>query len=313
MNRYIEHGIKPMLIGKEQSIFDDPNFIYELKFDGVRCIAYIEKGHVDLRNKRNLRLNEKFPELKAIASQVKHACILDGELYIYKNGRTDFFAIQKRSLTSDPFKNQLAAQRYPATFTAFDLLYDGSQCLMKKPLMERKERLAKLIHENERFNISRFIEEKGSALYELTCQKQLEGVVAKRKDSFYYEDKRTHDWIKCKNLYDDDYIICGYIPKERGIVSLILAQIDRQQLIYCGHVTMGVSLHYLYEHSKSTKQCPFDEIPKGNEEAIWIKPYLVGSVKFMEYTENGGLRQPVFKGFREDKQPKDCLFHGYDE
>ena len=128
MNPYADHGIKPMLIGKVQPIFDDPDFIYELKFDGVRCIAYIEKDGVELRNKRNLRLNDKFPELKDIYKQVKRPCILDGELYIYKDERTDFFAIQKRTLTSDRFKIQLAASRLPAAFTAFDVLYDRELC-----------------------------------------------------------------------------------------------------------------------------------------------------------------------------------------
>lgn len=306
MNPYADHGIKPMLIGKEQPIFDDPDFIYELKFDGVRCIAYIEKDGVELRNKRNLRLNDKFPELKDIYKQVKRPCILDGELYIYKDERTDFFAIQKRTLTSDRFKIQLAASRLPAAFTAFDVLYDRQLCLMKKPLMERKKILAKLIDETERINVSRYIEEQGTALYELTADRQLEGVVAKRKNSLYFEDKRTHDWIKCKHLLDDDYVICGYIPKEKGIVSLVLAQYDAGQLVYCGHVTMGVSLNYLIDHTSASKQCPFKEMPKGNEEAIWISPYLVGTVKFMEYTETGGLRQPVFKGFREDKKPEQC-------
>lgn len=310
MDPYAEHGIKPMLIGKEQPIFDDPDFIYELKLDGVRCIAYIEKGRVELRNKRNLKLNDKFPELSLIGRQVKHPCILDGELYIYKDERTDFFEIQKRTLTSDRFKIQLASKRLPATFTAFDVLYDRGQCIMKKPLMERKKILSKLIDETARINTSRFIEEHGTALYELTCQKQLEGVVAKRKQSIYVEDKRTQDWIKCKNLLDDDYVICGYIPKEKGIVSLILAQYEQGRLSYCGHVTMGVSLNYLYEHSSQSHQCPFDPKPKGNDEAVWIKPFLVGTVKFMEYTENGGLRQPVFKGFREDKKPEECQKKG---
>ena len=84
--------------------------------------------------------------------------------------------------------------------------------------MERKKILAKLIDETERINVSRYIEEQGTALYELTADRQLEGVVAKRKNSLYFEDKRTHDWIKCKHLLDDDYVICGYIPKEKGIV-----------------------------------------------------------------------------------------------
>ena len=124
--------------------------------------------------------------------------------------------------------------------------------------------------------------------------------------------KRTKDWIKCKNLLDDDFIVCGYIVKEKGIVSLILAQYDQHhQVVYKGHVTMGTSLPYLMEHSEKTDTSFLPSVPNGNEEAVWIDPPLVGTVKFMQYTEQGGLRQPVFKGFREDKAITDCRSKQY--
>lgn len=302
-----DKDIKPMLIGIEQPAFNDPNFIYELKLDGVRCIAYIDKDKVEFRNKRNLKLTQKFPELKNIYQQAKKRCILDGELYVYKDGKTDFFEIQKRTLSSDRFKIQLSSKKYPATFTAFDVLYVDDKLLIDRPLIERKKILNKLITENDRFNISRYIETNGIELFDLTTKNDLEGIVAKRKDSKYFLDKRSKDWIKCKNLIDEDYVIVGYIIKEKGMVSLVLAQYDNHDLIYKGHVTLGVSLSYLNSHSQKTNICPFLMIPKGNEDAIWIHPFLVGSVKFMEYTENGGLRQPVFKGFRDDKTPEECL------
>lgn len=302
-----DKDIKPMLIGIEQPAFNDPDFIYELKLDGVRCIAYIDKDKVELRNKRNLKLIQKFPELKNIYQQAKKRCILDGELYVYKDGKPDFFEIQKRTLSSDRFKIQLASKKYPATFTAFDVLYVDNKLLIDRPLIERKKILNKLITENDRFNISRYIETNGIELFNLTTKNDLEGIVAKRKDSKYFLDKRSKDWIKCKNLIDEDYVIVGYIIKEKGMVSLVLAQYDNHDLTYKGHVTLGVSLSYLNSHSQKTNTCPFSMIPKGNEDAIWIHPFLVGSVKFMEYTENGGLRQPVFKGFRDDKTPEECI------
>lgn len=301
-----DKDIRPMLIGIEQPAFDDSDFLFELKLDGVRCLAYIDKDKVELRNKRNLKLTQKFPELNTIYRQVQRNCILDGELYVYKDGKTDFFEIQKRTLSSNRFKIQLASEQYPATFTAFDVLCVDDEILVDKPLIERKKILNKLIKENDRFNISRFIENDGIALFNLTVENGLEGIVAKRKNSKYYINKRSKDWIKCKNLIDEDYVIVGYIMKEKGMVSLILAQFDEQTLIYKGHVTLGVSLSYINTHSQKTNICPFTNIPKGNEDAIWIAPYLVGCVKFMEYTENGGLRQPVFKGFRDDKASHEC-------
>lgn len=304
---YEEKDVKPMLIGIEKAPFDDPNYVYEIKMDGVRCMAYIASDHVELINKRDLKLNAKFPELNEIHKQVKAPCILDGELHIFHEGRSDFFEVQKRTLTSDPFKIRLHASQFPASFTAFDILYYRKKWLLDTPLIKRKKILDGLIQENDRIHISRYIEETGVELFQLTQDHHLEGIVAKRKDSHYYFNKRTKDWIKCKNLLDDDFVITGYISKEKGFVSLILAQYDGRILIYKGHVTMGVSLPYLHANCKKTDQCPFAVLPSGNEEAVWIQPFLVGTVKFMEYTHTGGLRQPVFKGFRDDKDPADCV------
>lgn len=308
MSEFEERILSPMLIGKEEAAFDDENYLYELKFDGVRCLLYLNEHMCELRNKRNLKLNSKFPELCELYKQVKKPCVLDGELYIFTNGAPDFFQVQRRTLSTNPFKIQLHAKDYPASFTAFDILYHKDALLLHEPLIKRKKILSNVIQESPHFTISRYIETQGIALFNMTKEKGLEGIVAKRKDSKYYCGKRTKDWIKCKNLLDDDFLILGYIIKEKGIVSLILAQYDEQkQLIYKGHVTMGASLPYLQSHSKKTDQSPFPSLPNGNEQAIWITPFLVGTVKFMEYTTNGGLRQPIFKGFREDKNTKDCI------
>lgn len=304
---FSEKDARPMLIGMEQPAFNDENYLYEIKLDGVRCLAYLDAKETFLQNKRGLKLNKKFPELMKIHLQVKKRCILDGELYVFHDGTNDFFEVQRRTLTSDPFKIRMQAKRLPATFTAFDVLMIEDEDLTQQPLSIRKKRLSSLVKENDRFNVSRVIAGQGLALFELSKENGLEGIVAKHKESRYQLGKKTTDWIKSKNLMDDDFVITGYIPKENGIVSLVLAQYQGKQLVYKGHVTMGVSLPYLHAHSKKTEEMPFSDIPSGNDDAIWISPYLVGCVKFMEYTNTGGLRQPVFKGFREDKEPIACV------
>lgn len=304
---YEDIHVSPMLIGIEKEAFDDSNYIYELKLDGIRVLVYIDKGHVDIRNKRGDKLLFKFPELQDMYKQVKQNCILDGELYCFQNEQIDFFEIQKRSLLSDKFKIMMASQQHPATFTAFDILYLKNESLLKTPLLKRKNILSRNVVENHQISISRYVEKQGKALFQLTTQKQLEGIVAKRKDSLYYSGKRTKDWIKCKNMMDEDFVIVGYIRKDKNMVSLVLAQYDDEELLYKGHVTLGVSLSYLQKHSKKTNICPFYSIPKGNENAVWISPYLVGCVKFMQHTKQGGMRQPVFKGFRDDKIPEECI------
>lgn len=305
--------VSPMLIGKEQPPFDDKDYIYELKLDGIRILAYLNT-ETKILNKRGLNHTDKFPELKQLHTYVKHPCILDGELFIYHDDEINFFEIQRRALLNDPFKIRIAAHQLPASFTAFDILYDNDHWVIDEPLMSRKKRLSSIVKkENARFSISRYIEESGTSLYQLTQQKQLEGIVAKRKDSLYRLHHRTKDWIKCKNLIEDDFIICGYIEKERGIISFILGQYSNHILIYRGHVTMGASLSFFKDFSVQKGSCPFHPLPKGNEDAIWLKPTLVAIVKYMMETKQGSLRQPVLKAIRNDKDPKECLYHQHVE
>ncbi len=300
------HLLSPMLIANEQPAFNDANYIYELKLDGTRCLAYLDKD-TRLFNKRKLEITKQFPELSKLHTMVKHRCVLDGELFVYHHDHVDFFASQRRSLTKDPFKIRLAASQMPASFTAFDILYDDNCLVNEESLMQRKQRLAKIIKaENERFSISRYIEENGIALFQLTTQKQLEGIVAKRKDSTYTFAKRTKDWIKCKNWEEDDFVICGYIEKEKGILSYVLGQYQNDRLIYKGHVTMGATQKFLHSYPLEKGSCPFDTIPEGNKQAVWLKPQLVAIVSYMEKNTNGGLRQPVCRGIRDDKDPKAC-------
>ncbi len=304
-----QKNIKPMLIGAEGEAFDSPDYLYELKLDGERCIAYLDpQNGTELRNKRNIRMLPKVPELNDIHLCASVKCILDGELAVIKNGKPDFYEIQRRSLMSNPAKIELAAKQSPACFTAFDILYYEDHAVTDLPLTERKELLNKAIkQETPRFALSRVIESSGIAFYKLAEQQNLEGIVAKRRESRYYFDKRTKDWIKCKNLKDEDYVVCGYIPKENGMTSIILGQYASDKLKYKGHVTLGVggeSFRKIREQARIPSP-PFD-VPSESENAVWIEPNICCTVKYMEKTASGGLRQPVFKGIREDKEPIEC-------
>lgn len=295
MDLFTEKNIAPMLIAQMQEPFDDPGWIYELKLDGCRCIAYLEKGSTILRNKRNMELLPRFPELKDIHTSVKERCILDGELVVMINGVPEFYELQKRTLMTSPVKISLAAGRLPASFVAYDCLQINDKALLDTPLMERKTILQELIRENERIAVSRYIEEKGTDLYALTVQKELEGVVAKRKNSLYYQGKRTKDWIKFKRMADKEFVICGYEPGQ--MISLILGEHQNGELLYAGTVTMGVRREITRILQKG--QCPFTVIPQGKENVVWCKPEYVGTVEYMPNTLDA-LRQPVFKGIRDD-------------
>ncbi|MFQ6860171.1 MAG: DNA ligase [Beduini sp.] len=298
-----------MLIADQKKPFDDPNYIYELKFDGIRCLAYLESDKVDLRNKRNKEITSLFPELNEIYLQVNSRCILDGEIVVIKNNKPDFFEVQKRTIMTNPFKIKLQADRLPAAFVAYDIIFLDNELLIDKGLEERKTLINKTVHENERIAISKVFENNGIVLFNLTKAQGLEGVVAKRKGSKYFFGKESKDWIKFKVLEDQDYVVCGYIQKPNNMTSIVIGQYNnKKELIYKGHVTLGSSLRILNQHEyKVINYSPFsDPVHTGNENAVWLEPELVCIVEYMPSNKEG-LRQPVFKGIRTDKTANECI------
>lgn len=307
MNLFDKRPLAPMLIGAEGEAFDSPDFLYELKLDGIRCLAYISDGSVELANKRGVNVTRVYPELLGIAMQVKGQCVLDGEITVFSDGQPSFAEVQRRALMSNPMKIRIAADRLPANFTAFDLLHHDGNDLIDWPLERRKELLASVVTNSPRLAVSQIIEQQGTSLYRLTEERGLEGIVAKRKGSLYFPGKRTKDWIKCKNLKDEDFVVCGYIRKSGGVVSLVLGQYHDGSLVYRGHATLGVSSNTVQRIDAMPHiETPPFPIPNGNERAVWVAPKLVCTVKYMELTESGSMRQPVFKGLRDDKEPEEC-------
>lgn len=311
MDLFEQKCIEPMLIGASGEPFDSPDCIYELKLDGERAIVYLDQSGTELRNKRNKRMLSVFPELDGIHKQVHGRCILDGEYVVLRDGKPWFSEVQRRSLMTNDFKIGLAAKQYPASFVAFDILYLDGKDLTGLPLMERKALLSKTVSsETERFAVSRYVEGVGKSLYDIAAAQSLEGVVAKYKNSRYHQGKRAKEWIKFKNLLDDDFVVCGYIHKGDNMASIVLGQYRNGNLVYKGHVTLGVSgadFRRVVQHPRLDVPPVDAPAGHGNERAEWISPDLVCTVKYMERTTNGGMRQPVFKGLREDKAPRDCI------
>jgi len=158
---YYEKSASPMLIAENQPPFDSSDYIYELKLDGIRCLAYLDSTGYELRNKRNKRLNETYPKLSGINKQVKTRCILDGELVILDKGKPDFYELQRRSLMTNPVKIEMAARKLPVCFTAFDIVYFDNSQITDLPLTERKERLFGVVSETPKLALSRHIEING--------------------------------------------------------------------------------------------------------------------------------------------------------
>lgn len=298
-----DKNISPMLLNEVKEPFDDKDYIYELKLDGIRCIAYLGKDVV-LQNKRFKDISAIYPELSDMSKCVKKNIVLDGEIVVLTNGKPDFYALQKRSLMGDRFRIQLAAKKNPVQFAAYDILYYDGKDLTDKPLMERKAILQEKVSEGNGLSISRYIEEQGIAFFNLAKEQDLEGIVAKKKDGLYHIGKRTSDWIKIKVMQDEDLLILGYQPDEDGVPKdLILGYYDEKGKLQCrGKVYLGVSKEerafILKFAKKNTVKSPWFENYKN---VVWLKPELVGTAHFMHETESGGMRQPVWKGLRDDK------------
>lgn len=307
MDIFDKKAIKPMLIAEMMEPFDSDQYAYELKFDGIRCLAYIDQDSVDLRNKRDFKLLPRFPELKDIYKNVKHKCILDGELATIINGVPDFHDVQRRSILTDPFKIDIASVKKPATFVAFDIIHFDGKLVNNRPLLERKKLLEEcIVKEDNQIILSRYIEEYGVQLFEMAKQQQLEGIVAKRKDSLYWFGKESKDWIKIKVMKDEDFVLCGYILKPNNMTSFIIGQYKGNELVYMGHITLGASLRKLNQYEYTvTDYSPFGHTPPGNEKAVWLKPELVCTVEYMP-DESIERRQATLKSIRDDKLPVEC-------
>ena len=298
-----EKNISPMLLYETQP-FDDKDYIYELKLDGIRCLAYIDAKSVNLRNKRNKDVTAIYPELAEMNKCVKKRVILDGELVVLdKDGKPDFYALQRRSLMADSFKIGLPARNAPVQFVAYDIIYFDGQDLTDKPLTERKAILSKAVKEGYNLSVSTYIEEMGTAFFEIAKAQELEGIVAKRKGGLYHIGKRTRDWLKIKVMQDEDLLVLGYQPDEDGKVKdLILGYYDEEGKLQCrGKVYLGISEEERRIIENFAMQNRIQKPWFGKyKNAVWLKPQLVGTAHFMHETQSGGMRQPVWKGLRTD-------------
>ena len=305
MGLFEEKSVSPMLIAQMQEPFNDDGWIYELKLDGCRCIGYFGQNGTCLRNKRNMELLPRFPELKGLHRSVSERTVLDGELVVLRDGVPDFFELQRRTLLTDRFKIEMAAARHPASFVAYDCLCKDGRSIMDRPLLERKEALQSSVREDSLIAISRYIPTDGIGLFRAADERELEGVVAKRAASLYYPGRRTKDWIKFKRMADEEFVVCGYIRKNSRTFSIILGKYHNGSYLYQGHVTLGITK----ENTRQLRESgimPFAAIPAGagNESAVWVRPDRVCTVEYMPNTKDS-LRQAVFKGFRTDVVPED--------
>jgi len=312
MTDWLDRKITPMLAHSGRP-FDSSNHLYEIKWDGIRVLAFFGKRGTRLQTRRLLDTTHRYPEIIRALGKLPGEGILDGEVVVFEGERPSFERALERELVSDPGKIALRARDIPAYYIAFDLLYLDGRVLMDEPLTERKRLLSKLLTANPPRPIieSAFILGRGIDYYEQAAARGLEGIVAKTLEGRYLPGKRTRDWIKFKFRRTIDCVVLGTVL-ERGtgrVKSLVLGAYRDGELVWMGNVGSGLDGETLRGLKKELGPLA-SEPPKGLKviapgEVRWLKPALVVRVEYAETTREGKLRAPVFVGF-VDSPPEAC-------
>ncbi|HTM67523.1 MAG TPA: DNA ligase D [Flavipsychrobacter sp.] len=305
--------ISPMLATLVDKPFDSDDWLYEVKWDGYRCIAYVLQGQTELRSRNNKSFNEKFYPLYDAFKAWKMNVILDGEIVVVnEQGISDFGALQNWRSEADG----------SLLFYAFDILWLGDENLMSLPLTERRKRLAAIIPAKGIIRLSETFDAKGTELFSLADKLHLEGIIAKKRDSIYLPGKRTKEWLKIKTERRQEAVIGGYTINEntpKPFSALLLGVYEGNDFHFICPVGTGFSVSKQKEILQKLTpfdQCPFLHEPDYNKpsrfrpnppkaDVVWVKPDVVVEISYTEETKDGAIRHPSFKGFREDKNAKD--------
>jgi bifunctional non-homologous end joining protein LigD len=304
----LPRNIKAMMASLADGPFDGADWIFEIKYDGYRALAFIEDGNADLVSRNDLSFNSLFAPLLPELKKIKHSVILDGEVVVEdKNGNSNFQLLQNYQNTGSG----------NLKFYVFDILNLDGQDTRGLTQVERKELLKLLLKNNKSKNIfySDHIEKDGIAFFNKAMEHKLEGIIAKRTDSIYNSGKRSRDWLKIKITQQEEAVIAGITePKgsRKHFGSLILGAYRNGEFIYIGNCGTGfndTTLKELYKKIQPlfTGKSPFKERTGNTGKIQWIKPEVVCQVKFTEWTNDGHMRHPVYLGLRIDKQKKDVV------
>lgn len=286
--------------------FDSEDWLFEIKWDGYRALAFVDGQKVSLLSRNNNSFNTLFPTLvRDLKDQNIHA-VLDGEIVLLdEEGKSKFQLMQ----------NYQKTKHGNLYYYVFDLLFENGEDLRDLPLVERKRRLNALFSsiDSTHVRISEIFLKEGVRLFKEALNLHLEGIIGKRIESLYLSGKRSKEWVKIKTHLSQEAIICGFTAP-RGtrekFGALILGVYNNGQLNYIGHTGGGFnskSLEEVYKQLKPLIQtaCPFEKVPKANAAVTWVKPKLVCAISFNEWTNEGIARQPIFEGLRLDKKPKE--------
>jgi bifunctional non-homologous end joining protein LigD len=303
----------PMLATLTEKRFSDPEWIFEPKFDGQRCLAFRRGSRVRLMSRNRLALNDHYPELTdGLAAQEADDFIVDGEIVAFEGNRTSFARLQRRMQVRDPEKARRTGVR--VHLYLFDVLYLNGNDITALPLRQRKAALRTLLSFREPIRFTPHRNTEGEAYWRDACQKGWEGVIAKRADS-PYQHGRSGDWLKFKCVNDQEFVIGGFTDprgSRHGFGALLIGYYRADELVYAGKVGTGFDDELLDRLSRrlarierARPRFSIGRLPRTG--VHWVKPELVAQIGFTEWTRDGQLRHPRFLGLREDKRPSEVV------
>jgi bifunctional non-homologous end joining protein LigD len=300
--------VPPMMAESAKAPFDSQDWIFEIKLDGYRAItAFDSAGKAHLWSRNGLSLEAKFPAIANAVSKLKlRSTVLDGEVVaVDENGIPRFQLLQR-------FQKQPTA---PTLYYVFDLLWYKGDDLTQKPVLERRKVLERVLKPAAGIQLGSCIEAEGKALFELTKEKGMEGVIAKRKDSLYRPGKRTSDWLKIKARLQQEFVVGGSTaPKgsRKHLGAVVLGAYTNRTLRHYGYAGSGFTEKGLKDavdrmNPLFIEKCPSVNPPNIKEKIQWVRPKLVCEVEYAELTADDQLRQTTFLGWRDDKDPKEVV------
>jgi len=316
-------AIWPMLATPVTRPFDSADWLFEIKWDGYRAVAFIENGRLRLVSRNQNDLTGQYPELRNLPELVDaKKAVLDGEVVaLDEQGRPSFSLMQQRSGFRPGGHRIPGRAGIPIQYFVFDVIYADGHDLHRVNLEDRKQALAALVTSGDVLHYSEHYPENGTGLFEAARQRGLEGIVAKRRNSCY-EERRSREWLKIKITQRLECVIAGYTEPEGSreyFGSLVLGLYDKQRrLIHVGQAGSGFdqkALQAMWDRLRKlqTDKNPFFGPVDALRRVHWVDPEMVAEIKFTEWTHEsneGGmkLRAPVFLGLRPDKSPRECTF-----
>ncbi len=302
--------VRPMQAASAQAPFSSPEYIFEVKWDGIRCVLFRDAdGGVRLQDRGLNDITAAVPEVAAAGKRVPPGSVIDGELVATDtDGRPDYPRLRQRMAGGARLRDEI-----PTAYLSFDALFMEGRPLVRQPVVRRRARLARSVVAGGHLFVPDHIEEDGVELFEACLERGLEGVMAKHRQSPYVPGQRSPFWLKVKAVKSDDFVVIGWMG-EKPFDALVVGYHEDGRLLPCGTVGGGYdedSVRLLRERlvELAAVKTPLDGSPVMLRPVHWVKPDLVVSIRYSEWSPDGTLRFPIFNGIRPEVHPAEAVRH----